>query len=66
MKWLLFFVIFEIDPSGNMQQHMTGTKVFATEAACDRAGNKFREGVPSIPKHWKSISACIPQSAYNS
>lgn len=66
MRWLLLIIVFEVTSQG-IRQEMTATKTFTSRAACDREGESLRTTGPmrDLPEHLKSISICIPESAFN-
>ena len=64
MKWLLIVFIFSLDADGELENGMTVTKLYDSQAECDVMGKNFREISP-IPEGSKSMSTCIPQSIFS-
>lgn len=64
MKWLLVVTWFYVLPNGDLDKVQVDYRVYASEEACNRVGNNYRDVFP-IPAKMKSISVCIPQSAYD-
>jgi hypothetical protein len=64
MKWLLVVLLFRISPEGGFSHYSTITKVYTTQGECDAVGSNFRSVFTKIPEGVKSISICMPESAY--
>jgi hypothetical protein len=64
MKWLLLVLVFRIGPEGDMQRLAMFTKVYTNQGECDAVGTNFRTVFKNIPADAKSVSFCVPESAY--
>ena len=63
MKWLLLILVFDI--SGERLSIVDqDSKVFTTKAACDKEGERLGRTVDYPGKNLRSMSICIPESAY--
>lgn len=64
MRWLLLVLVFEV-VGGEIRPIDQSYRVYQSRAACDAAGNRLREEVRFPSPSWRSISICVPESAFN-
>ncbi len=64
MKWMLLIFIFDIS-NGGMKMLKQEQLVFNSRAACDAEGERLQKTVEYPGDDVRSISICIPQSAFN-
>lgn len=63
-KWLLLIMIFDVSDGGMKVVHQD-TRVFATEATCNAEGRRMMSSVEYPGDDLRSMSICIPQSAFD-
>lgn len=63
MKWLLLIMVLDVSDGGIRMVHQE-TKVFASEAACNLAGDRLTKTVEYPGDDLRSLSICIPETAY--
>ena len=64
MKWLLVVFVFTLTENGDLEQPTILYKSYASENECNLVGENFRDVIP-VPERAKSLSACLPESAFN-
>ena len=63
MKWLFFYMIFDVS-AGGLQPKMTLRKTFASEQQCNTLGQEVAKEFSYEDNSLKSFSICIPESAF--
>jgi hypothetical protein len=64
MKWLFFYMIFDVS-GGGLQPRLMVEKVFNTEAECNKLGREIAREFGYEDKSLKSFSICIPEIVYS-
>jgi len=64
MRWLLMVFVFTLTESGDVQRPVILYKSYGSENECNLVGENFRSVIP-IPEGAKSLSTCVPESAYD-
>ncbi len=62
-KWLLLIMIFDVSNGGMRVVHQD-TRIFTTEAICNAEGRRMMSSVEYPGDDLRSMSICIPQSAF--
>jgi predicted ATP-dependent serine protease len=65
MKWLLLILVFDVSNGGMKAVHQE-TRVFLSEESCNIDGRRLANSVIYPGEHLRSMSICIPESAYES
>jgi len=63
MKWLLLILIFDVSNGGMRVIHQE-SRVFRSESACNSAGQALERTVRYPGENVRSMSICIPESAF--
>lgn len=63
MRWLLLIMVFDIS-NGGMRVVDQTTRAFQSEAACNAEGQRLTAAVRYPSPNLRSMSMCIPESAF--
>lgn len=64
MRWLLLIFVFGTS-NGRMRIVDQTTRVYRSEALCNAEGNRLTATVRYPNPNWRSMSLCIPESAFD-
>jgi hypothetical protein len=63
MKWMLLILV--LDPSDYSEPVHEDYQIYSSEAACNAAGKALQGSLDYPNQNLRSISVCIPQSAFD-
>lgn len=63
MKWMLLILV--VDLAHDAKPIHEDYQIYSTEASCNAAGEAFEGTVEYPDRNLRSISVCIPQSAFD-
>ena len=64
MKWMLLVLLFKVG-EGHMEAIDERYQIYASKSACNAAGEQLQRDIQYPDPEMRSISVCVPESAFN-